>query len=151
VWAVLTAGTGETVVAVVGLIGATVLAVAFLGRWQDLLPWGIALLGGQYAAALLLRDEEIDAGAPLYAAGLFVTAELAYWALERGPTARAVVASRLTGLLAAALGAAAVGAIVLSAAEGGGGEGAAVQALGLGAAAAAVGLVTWLAWRSRSD
>jgi hypothetical protein len=127
-----------------------VLALAVAGRWHELLPWAIALLGAQYAASLLLRDAEIDALAPLYAAALFVTAELAYWALERGPAARAVVLPRVAGLLAKGVGAACAGAAVLAASEGGGGGGLALQLVGVAAAAATVGVVARLAWKSRS-
>jgi hypothetical protein len=150
VWASLTAGDGEGVVAGVGIGAAAVLLVALVGRWRELLPWAIALLGAQYAVALLIRSGEIDGLAPLYAAALFATAELAYWAFERGPAGRAVI-SRLAGLLAQALGAGAAAAAVLAISAGGGDGGLAIQALGLIAAATAVGLVTWLAWRSRTD
>jgi hypothetical protein len=127
-----------------------VLTLALAGRWQELLPWGIALLGAQYAVSLLLRDGGIDALAPVYAAGLLVTSELAYWAVERGPATRSLVLSRLAELAALALGTAAAGAGVLAASEGGGGGGLLLQVLGVTAAAAAVALVAWLAWRSRS-
>ena len=148
-WASLTAGDGEAVVAGIGIGAAAVLLVTLVGRWQELLPWAIALLGAQYAVALLIRSSEIDGLAPLYAAALFATAELAYWAFERGPAGRAVF--RLAVILAQAFGAAAAGAVVLAVAEGGGEGGLVIQALGLVAAATAVGLVTWLAWRSRTN
>jgi hypothetical protein len=123
--------------------------LALVGRWEELLPWAIALLGAQYAASLLIRGGEIDGLAPLYAAALFVTAELAYWALEQGPAVRVVVLSRVAALLAQAFGAAGVGAAMLAASQGGGQGGLALQTLGLGAATAALGVLTWLAWRSQ--
>jgi hypothetical protein len=126
-----------------------VLLAALAGRWPELLPWAIALLGAQYAVALLVRSGEIDGLALFYAGALFATAELAYWAFERGPVGRAVV-SRVPVLVAQALGAAAAGAAVLAVSVGGGDGGLAIQAVGLAAAAAAVGLVTWLAWTSRA-
>lgn len=148
-WASLTAGTGEELVVVIGLVGAAALVVALLGRWQELLPWAIALLGAQYAASLLLRDGGVDGLAPLFAAGLLVTAELAYWAVEQGPAARSVVLARVGALTALALVTAGAGAALLAASEGRGGGGLVLQSLGLAAAAAAVGVVTWLAWRSQ--
>jgi hypothetical protein len=149
-WASLSAGAGEELVALLGVGGAVALVVALAGRWQELLPWAISLLGAQYAASLLIRGGGIDALAPFYAAGLLVTAELAYWALERGPAARAIVVSRVGALLALALGAAGVGTALLAASEGSGDGGILLQLLGLAAAAAAVGLVTSLAWRLRT-
>jgi hypothetical protein len=149
-WASLTAGAGEELVAVLGVGGAAALMVALAGRWQELLPWAISLLGAQYAASLLIRDGGIDALAPFYAAGLLVTAELAYWALERGPAARSFVVPRIGALLALALGAAGAGTALLAASEGQRGGGIVLQLLGLAAAGAAVGLVTSLAWRSRA-
>ena len=133
-----------------GVGGAAALAVALGGRWPELLPWALALLGAQYAAALLLRDGGIDALAPLYAAGLLVTAELAYWAVERGPAPTSVVLARVGALLALALGTAAVGSLLLAASTGSGEGGLGLDLVGLAAATAALGLVTWLAWRSRA-
>jgi hypothetical protein len=134
----------------VGVGGAAALVAALAGRWQELLPWAIALLGAQYAAALLLRDGGVDALAPLYAAGLLVTTELAYWALERGAAPRSVVLARVGALLGLALGTAAAGAVLLAASTGSGEGGLALDLVGLVAATAALGLVTWLAWRSRA-
>jgi hypothetical protein len=132
----------------VGIFGAALLAVALLGRWPDVVPWAIALLGGQYAASLLLRDAGIDAFAPLYAALLLVTAELAYWGLEVKP-ALGGVARRLVGLVGLAVGAAAVGALLLGFSEGGDDTGFGLQLVGLAAAAGVLALMTGLAWRSR--
>jgi hypothetical protein len=147
-WAVLAAEAGSELVAVPGIFGSALLAVALVGRWPDVLPWGIALLGGQYAASLLLRDAGIDASAPLYAAALLVTAELAYWALEVKP-ALGGVARRLAPLAGLALGAAAVGALLLGFSEGGEERGFGLQLVGLTAAVGVLALLTWLAWRSR--
>jgi hypothetical protein len=150
-WAVLTAGSGEQFVAAVGIFASAVLAVALVGGWPDVVPWAVALLGGQYAAALLFRGGDIDPRAPLYAALLLLTAELAWWGLETAPGlgGRLVVARRVGGLLALALGAAGAGGAMLAASEGGVESGTALELLGLVAAAATLGLVVWLAWRSR--
>jgi hypothetical protein len=148
VWATVAAEAGGELVAVPGIFGSALLAVALVGRWPDVVPWAIALLGGQYAASLLLRDGGIDSLAPLYAALLLVTAELAYWGLEMRP-ALGGVARRLAALVALALGAAGVGALLLGISEGGDGVGFALQVVGLGAAAGVLALLTWLGWRSR--
>ena len=138
--------------AAVGIFGSAVLAVALVGRWADVVPWAVALLGGQYAASLLLRDGDIDPLAPLYAGSLLVTAEVAYWALEAKSAlgGRSLVLRRLAALLLVAFGTAAVGAALLAVSEGGAGSGLTLQLLGLLAAAGTLGLVTLLAWRSRS-
>jgi hypothetical protein len=149
-WAVFAADSGAELVAVPGIFGSALLAVALVGRWPDVLPWAIALLGGQYAASLLLRGTGVDAFAPLYAAALLVTAELAYWALEIKP-ALGGVARRLASLAGLALGAAAVGALLLGLSEGADERGFGVQLVGLTAAAGVLALLTWLAWRSRLD
>jgi hypothetical protein len=148
VWAVLAAGAGEELVAVPGILGTALLAVALVGRWPDVVPSAIALLGGQYAASLLLRDAGIDSLAPLYAAVLLVTAELAYWGLEAKPGLGGV-GRRLAALVGLAAGAAAVGAVLLGVSEGGAERGFALQLVGLLAAAGALTLMAWLGWRAR--
>ena len=137
--------------AALGIFASVVLAVALVGRWPDVMPWAVALLGAQYAAALLLRDGGVDPRAPLYAALLLATAELAYWGIETEPGlgGRVIVARRIGALLTLALGAAGVGAVLLAASEGGVGRGFALQLVGLVAAAAALALVAWLAWQTR--
>jgi hypothetical protein len=151
VWASIAAEAGAALVAPVGILGNVVLTVALMLRWPGVLVWAIALLGGQYAVSLLLRDGPIDPLAPFYAAVLLVTAELAFWALEARPAlgGRPVVVRRLARLLVLASGAAAAGASLLAVSEGGAGGGLALQVLGLFAAVATLGLVTWLAWRTR--
>jgi hypothetical protein len=152
VWASIATEAGAELVAPVGILGNAVLTVALMLRWPGVLPWAIALLGGQYAASLLLRDGPIDALAPFYAAVLLVTAELAFWGIEARPAlgGRPVVVRRLARLLMLASGAAAAGAGLLAVSEGGTEGGLALQLLGLFAAVATLGLVTWLAWRARA-
>jgi hypothetical protein len=113
-------------------------------------PWAIALLGGQYAASLLLESSGVDAFAPLYAALLVVTAELAYWGLEVKP-ALSGVARRLGSLVALAAGTVVVGGLLLAFSEGGAERGFALQLLGILAAAGTLALVVWLAWRTRTS
>jgi hypothetical protein len=151
VWAAVAAEAGAELVAPVGILANVALALAVLMRWPGVLAWAIALLGGQYAASMLLRDGPIDPLAPLYAALLLVTAELAYWAVEARPTlgGRPVVVRRLALILLLSAGAAAAGAGLLAVSEGGAGGGLELQIAGLFAAVATLGLVTWLAWRAR--
>jgi hypothetical protein len=151
VWAAVAAEAGAALVLPVGILANLALAVALLMRWPGVLAWAVALLGGQYAASLLLRDGPIDLLAPLYAALLLVTAELAFWAVEATPAlgGRPVLLRRLAQLVVLAAGAAAAGAGLLAVSEGGTGGGLELQLAGLVAAVATLGLVTWLAWRAR--
>jgi hypothetical protein len=60
--------------------GLAVLALAAglaLGRPESV-PVAVALLGAAYVAELAAHDEPLALGAALYAAGLLLTAELAY-------------------------------------------------------------------------
>ena len=139
----------ELVVAAVAGSGAVVLLAAVLARWASLVPWAVALTGAAYGLSLVLGDEAIDSLAPVYAVGLLVVAELAYWALERSAVednrelrlrrAAAVAAAGTASLLAAAL------ALVVSDAAITGGLG--LEVAGVVAASAALALVTGLAWR----
>jgi hypothetical protein len=70
------AGVRVATVAVVALIAALVLG------WSFLVPGAIALAGGLYAAQLAIDDTALDVSAPVIAAGLVLTAELAHWSLE---------------------------------------------------------------------
>lgn len=70
------AGVRVATVAAVALIAALVLG------WSFLVPGAIALAGGLYAAQLALDDTALDLSAPVIAAGLVLTAELAHWSLE---------------------------------------------------------------------
>ena len=151
-WAAATAGELEHELLALGIFAAGVLGVAMVGRWPDLLPWGIALLGAPYALSLLLRDGGIDALAPFYAAGLLLTAELCYWAMERtaGIGGREIVLVRIGSLFGIALTGGGAAALVLGVSDAGAGEGIALEVVGLVAAAGALALVAWLAWQTRS-
>jgi len=100
---VLRIGVRTGAVAVVALLAALVLG------WPRLVPLSLVLLGGAYALYLAVDDAPLDAAASVFAAGLLVTAELAYWSLEERD---AVPAERGEGLrrlgIVAALGACAL-------------------------------------------
>ena len=79
----LEVGVRVAVVAVVTLLAALVLG------WPPLVPASLLLLGGLYGAQLAVDDAPLDTACALVAAGLYVTAELAYWSLEERENVRA--------------------------------------------------------------
>jgi hypothetical protein len=116
-----------------------------------LLPASLALLGGVYVAQLYADDAALDSVAPLFAAGLFVTAELAYWSLEERENVRAEPGEglrRLAIVVFLGLLALLVTAALLALAELVQARGLAFDLLGAGAAAAALVAVA-LAARGR--
>jgi hypothetical protein len=128
--------------------GAALLALALgaIGRWGSLIQLALSLSLGSYAAFLVDKGE-VDAWAPLVGAALLVAGELGYASLEPPTTPRAAARSAMLVALAA-VGAVALGALLVGAAAIG--EGTLVEfAFGFGAAATAVGVLTWLAWSAR--
>ena len=139
----------KDVAAGIGAAALALLALALARRITALVPWPIALAGAGYAVMLALNADATDAAAPLYAAGLLLAAELAYWSLEaRGvPEERGLLPLRVGVIAACCLGTIVVGGALMVAAAAGGRGGVALEAVGVAAAAAAVALVTWLARR----
>jgi hypothetical protein len=87
----------------------------------------------------------------LFAAALFVAAELGFWSLEPRLRAGAVVRVRRVLMIAMfALGSALVGSLILVASAGVGG-GVGVEALGVLAAVAVLALIAALAARARDS
>jgi hypothetical protein len=81
-----------------------------------LLPWPLVLLGAAYAVDLAGGD--VDQWAPVYAGAFLAIAELSYWSLELRGRAEDVerLTERRAGLIVAlAIGAVALGGIVLAA------------------------------------
>jgi hypothetical protein len=136
----------------IGAAGTAIAAVALVGRWPSLLPWGLAGVGAGYALYLSLRSGTVDSRAPLLAAMLFVAAELGYWSLERRSTRaeRAVFVRRLVLLGLAGLAAALVASLLLVAASETSG-GMTLEALGVAAAVVTLAVVVLLAARSGSE
>ena len=105
---VVRVGVRVTSVAVLVLIAALVLG------WPRLVPLALVLLGCAYAVYLALDDPPLDVAAPALAAGLFVTAELAFWSLEerdavrteRGEVLRRAAIVAVQGAVALVLGSA---------------------------------------------
>ena len=110
----------------------------------------LSLLGvtGVYAGFVLAGDTG-GLAAALFGAALLASGELAYWALEPAavddePRARA---RRLAVVATVAAAGAAAAVVVLSATAVRAGGGLRLEALGVAAAAGAVAVVAWLAWR----
>ena len=132
-------------VAFVALVAALVLG------WSLLIPLSLGLLGAAYATHLGLDDPSLDASAPLFGAGLLLTAELGYWSLEERDRVVAEPGEQLRRLalvVCLALGALAAGAGLLAVADLARTEGLAIDVLGAAAAAAALLVVVLLARRS---
>lgn len=119
--------------ALVALVAALVLG------WSLLVPASLVLLGGMYGAELAIDDAPLDAATPLFAAGLLVTAELAYWAIEERESAAADPGEglhRVALVALLALGALLVAALLLALADNVSAVGLAVDLVGATAAAA---------------
>ena len=112
-----------------------------------LVAWSLLLLGAEYAAWLAQRGIEVDTRSPLYAAGLLLTAELAFDGLERTVVRSdaEVAARRGVQLAVLALAAVAVGAVVLAAATLPVGGSVGLTALGVAAASLLFVLIARLA------
>jgi hypothetical protein len=141
---VLRVGVRMAAIAIVALVAALVLG------WVRLLPVSLALLGGVYALYLSVDGAQLDAAAPVVAAGLLVCAELGYWSLEEREEIVAETGEGLRRLgVVAALGVAAllVTGGLLAVADLVRTRGLAVDVLGATAAAAALLVVVLFARR----
>lgn len=135
-------------VSLVSLIAALVLG------WSSFVPISLVFLGAAYATHLGIDDAPLDVKAPLVGAGLFVTAELAYWSLEErgrvngdpGDALRRLGVVAILGLVA--LGS---GGVLLAAADATRTRGLAIDLIGAAAAAAALFVVVMVARRPRAD
>jgi hypothetical protein len=116
----------------------------------SLVPAPFVLVVGLYAAQLGVDDEPLDVTAPVFAAGLIVAVELAYWSLDERDRVRGEPGDDLRRLAyVALLGVAALlaAAVLLALVD-------AVRARGLGidvlgAAAAALALLALVAFARR--
>lgn len=136
------------VVAGVGAGGCAMVVAALVLRRPSVLPVGLAGVGASYAVFLSLHSGPLDARAPLVAAGLFVAAELGFWALERSParSERVVVLRRIAGLAAGALFTGLVGSLLLVLTTGLR-PGIGFEVVGVGAAVLALAAIAGLASR----
>jgi hypothetical protein len=127
-------------------------AAVVLG-WTALVPLAVGALGGWYGLQLAVDDAPLDLAAPLVAAGLVVTAELAYWSLEereRVEGERGAAFRRLAYVAALALGTVVVAGLLLVLVEGVQPGGLAIDLLGAAAAAAALVAIALAAARRTS-
>jgi hypothetical protein len=135
------------VLVAVGAVGLLALCLGVALRWSAALAVGVALLGAQQGVRLALGPDALDAWTPLYAGGLLLSAELAWWSLE--PRVRAwsqpgTAARRAATVVLGCMGATVVAALVLVAAGGPTGGGVALELVGVAAAAAALALVAYV-------
>ena len=140
-------------------LGLAVVAVAFLAaglatRSGPVLGWGLAALGGEYAVLFEAQSSALDELTPLYAGAFFLVAELAFWSIEpRVPawSEPGLADRRLAYVAGVSAGAAALAGLVLVVAAASGGGGAALEAIGVAATIAALGLVAMLVRRSATE
>ena len=137
------------VVAAVGALSLLLFAAALAFHLAALVAWAVAFCGAEYAVFLGVRGDTVDPWAPLVAAALFVAAELGCRAAESARSApeAAVVLRSSFWLFGGALGAAALGAVLLAAA-GGARSGLALEALGVAATVAALAVVVGVVSRA---
>jgi hypothetical protein len=145
-------GTGDWTwpLAAVGAAGIALAAFALVRGRAGLVGPALLLLAAAYGARLAALDPGLQGHAPLAAAALVATGELAYLSIGlRLPVAqeRRLVADRVAQAGVEALGAALVAALVLAAAGLPSAGGAGGDALGVAAAAVAIGLVTAMSRR----
>jgi len=122
-------------IAIVALVAALVLG------WSSLVPAALLLLGGMYGAELAIDDAPLDAATPLVAAGLLVTAELGYWAIEEREPVRADPGEglrRVAFVAVVGLGALLVASLLLALVDVVRAGGLAIDLIGAAAAAAAL-------------
>jgi hypothetical protein len=137
-------------VAAPGAAALVVLAAAVVLGWPAAIAWALALLGTGYATGLAAAESAsgVDAGAPLYAGGLLLVAELSYWSLELRGSRREEPGAMFRRLLAlsalAALSVAIGGFVVLVTAAPARG-GLVWDAFGVAAVAATLAIIAWLA------
>lgn len=135
----------------IGGVGVLLLATALAARLPQLVSWSVVLIGSAYAVALLVRSETIDGTAPLFAVGLLLVAELAYWSVETSvPTEPGILSRRIGRLALLALVSGGIAAVVLAASELAVEGGLLLEGLGVLAAGAALALVVALARRASS-
>ncbi|MBA3433750.1 MAG: hypothetical protein H0U08_06615 [Actinobacteria bacterium] len=133
--AFLEVGFRVAAIAIVALVAALVLG------WSSLVPAALLLLGGMYGAELAIDDAPLDAATPLVAAGLLVTAELGYWAIEEREPVRADPGEglrRVAFVAVVGLGALLVASLLLALVDVVRADGLAIDLIGAAAAAAAL-------------
>jgi hypothetical protein len=130
--------------AAAGALAVALLLIGLVFRWPGPLPWAYACAGAGYTGFLFIQGGGIDPLAPLYGAGLLLSAELAYWSLE--PPVHGALRERRVGLiLAGCLAGGGLGGLMLTFAEVTVHGGLGLEVLGVAAAVAALTLIARLA------
>jgi hypothetical protein len=127
--------------------------VALVLGWTAFVPVALGALGIWYGLQLAVDDAPLDLAAPLVAAGLVVTAELAYWSLEereRVEGERGAALRRLSYVAALAFGTFVVSGLLVALVDGVRPGGLAIDLLGAAAAAAALVAIALAAARRTS-
>lgn len=135
----------------ISALGLLALVAALVLGWTALVPVALGALGGWYGLQLAVDDAPLDLAAPLVAAGLVVTAELAYWSLEETERVEGEAGQtwrRLAYVAALAFGTFVVSALLLALVDGVRAGGLAIDLLGAAAAAAALVAIALAARRA---
>jgi hypothetical protein len=138
----------------VGAVAFLALVAGIVLAWPVFIPVAAALVGGIYAAELAIADAPLDVAAPAVAAGLFLSAELAYWSLDesarwRGEAGDSLRRAAFVALLAAA--AFLVASLLLVLVDAVRARGVALDLVGAAAAAAAIAAVLVIARAPRQS
>lgn len=130
-----------------GALALALLVAGFATTWGPFVGWSLATFGAQYALLISAAGRSFDEATPIYAAGFFLVAELAFWSMERRVSAWTgpwLLLRRLAYVGGASAFAAVVAGAVLVAAATSRGGGVALEALGVAAAVGALALMTLL-------
>ena len=114
--AYLGAGDAPGPAGAIGLVGTAALAVGVGLRRGTPVAAGLALVGVAYGVSLV--GQGLDGTASLFAGGLVLVAELAYWSIEPGAAVRVgrtATARRAAFALALAVGSSVLGGLLLAA------------------------------------
>src|SRR5207247_2924396 len=140
----------DVLLLILGGAALVMLCVGLAARGSAALAAGIALLGAEQAVRLVTGPSSVDPWTPVYAAGLLLTAELAWWSIEQRVPAWSqpgIVLRRLLVIVGLCAAGAALAAMIVVAAgsplEGGVG----LELAGVVGAVAAVAVVAALARR----
>lgn len=130
--------------------GASLLAlvVGLSLRWSAALACSVAALGAQQAVRLALGPDAVDPWAPLYAGGMLLGAELAWWSIEpRVPVSAepGLATRRLASVLVVCACGSVLAALVVLAAGAPLSGGVALELVGVLAAAGALAVVVTVA------
>ena len=156
-WLASGAGTtAERPVASLGTAGAALLVVTLAVRRAEGIAVALLLLGAAYATTLVLDDPPLDARSAIVGAALVAAGELAHLSLgaRSAVTEEAgTIAHRVAWVAVLALGAMALGGIVLAAVDllRTGGGGVAIEVVGVATALVAVGILVLAARETRAS